>query len=257
EARSISLLQRRKWWSIALVAAAVVGVLFFWNNYQIAASGDWNTLATTTGEQQSVELADGTVVWLNENSQLDYPLAFGAERKVILRGEAFFDVAKDVDHPFVIETTGAEIDVLGTSFNVRAYAQEEQVVVAVRSGKVRFQPDRSNQNWTLTAKDKFTFDLAEKKYWQEVDETNNDWSWHSQKLQFKKTKLRQVLADLERHYQLKIELVNPALYDCRNYTGTFNQAKVEDILASLQTVFDLQMEREGNRTFRLIGGQCQ
>jgi len=129
-------------------------------------------------------------------------------------------------------------------------------VVAVRSGKVRFQPHRSSQNWLLTQHDKFTFDRSKKSFSKENDNTENDWSWHSNKLQFKQTKLRKVVLALERHYQLKIKLSNRELYDCRSYSGTFENALVEDILSSMETIFNFKTEKQNDDSYLLSGGTC-
>ncbi|HJA13860.1 MAG TPA: FecR domain-containing protein [Candidatus Butyricimonas faecavium] len=82
---------------------------------------------TPRGGEYSLELSDGTIVWLNAESELSYPVKFkGDERKVEVKGEAYFEVVKNPDKPFIVKTNGMEIRVLGTSFNVRAYAGEVQ-----------------------------------------------------------------------------------------------------------------------------------
>ncbi|MEM9822859.1 MAG: FecR domain-containing protein [Bacteroidota bacterium] len=246
---------RRRVLAVAAIAAAIAGVLFVWNPF--TASRNWQEVATTQGEQRKVELADGSVVWLNGESTLSYPQTFGSKRLVRLSGEAFFDVAKDADHPFVVSANGADIKVLGTSFNVRSVATEQKVVVAVRSGKVRFEVHNSSQSWLLTQHDKFTFDLARKRFSQEKDDTENDWSWFSKQLQFKKTKLGQVLQALERHYRLQIELSNKDLYECRSYSGKFDHAKIEDILSALETTLSLNVVKRNDGSYLLKGGTCQ
>lgn len=104
----------------------------------------YNTLETPQGTEFQLELADGTKVWLNASSSLQYPVDFaGKERRVRLRGEAYFEVERDEEHPFVVETSRADVEVLGTRFGVRDYAGKEnlttlvsgRVAVAVEGGK--------------------------------------------------------------------------------------------------------------------------
>ena len=84
-------------------------------------------------------LQDGTVVNLNSASELRYPVRFtGTERKVFLTGEAYFQVAKDKEHPFVVVTGEAEIEALGTSFNIYSYEEENRIETTLVEGAVRF-----------------------------------------------------------------------------------------------------------------------
>ncbi len=102
-----------------------------------AETEEYNRLITPRGGEYSVILADGTKVWLNAESELRYPVAFAAhERKVYLKGEAYFSVAKQEDQPFVVCVGETRVTVLGTEFNVRSYQDEALAATLVR-GKVR------------------------------------------------------------------------------------------------------------------------
>ena len=97
------------------------------------------------GGEYRLVLADGTKVWINAESSLQYPVEFTAEqRTVILQGEAYFEVAKDPEHPFVVEVEDAKIEVLGTIFNVSGYAEEERVVTTLVEGVVRLSSDNES-----------------------------------------------------------------------------------------------------------------
>lgn len=83
---------------------------------------EYNTLSTPVGGEYALTLADGTKVYLNADSELKYPVEFlNGKRVVDLKGEAYFDVRKDSLHPFIVRVNGAEVQVLGTSFNINAY----------------------------------------------------------------------------------------------------------------------------------------
>lgn len=97
----------------------------------------WNTMETMTGREYMLVLADGTRIFMNAETQVTFPASFkGCERRIRLSGEAYFEVAKDPMHPFIVETEGAEVRVLGTSFNVRAYEGEQEMVTTLVEGKV-------------------------------------------------------------------------------------------------------------------------
>lgn len=96
-----------------------------------------NKIITTTGGFYSLVLSDGTRVWLNSESELEYPVFFEkGQRLVKLRGEAFFEVSEDVSRPFVVETNEVYTRVLGTSFNIKAYENEAMVATTLFTGKV-------------------------------------------------------------------------------------------------------------------------
>jgi ferric-dicitrate binding protein FerR (iron transport regulator) len=98
----------------------------------------YNTLATPRGREYRIVLSDGTEVWLNAASSITYPTTFtGGERKVILTGEAYFEVAGDSRRPFIVSVSRAEITVLGTHFDVMAYRDEKQVKTTLLEGAVR------------------------------------------------------------------------------------------------------------------------
>ena len=99
----------------------------------------YNTIETPRGGQYQVILPDGTKVWLNAASSLKYPISFASlkERRVELNGEAYFEVAKDKSHPFVVNTVKQEIEVLGTHFNVNSYADEGLTKTTLLEGSVK------------------------------------------------------------------------------------------------------------------------
>lgn len=98
-----------------------------------------NTLSTTKGETYRIKLPDGTHVWLNAASSISYPVRFanGGTRTVQLMGEAYFEVAKDPKHPFIVQTKDQQVEVLGTHFNVNSYADEPAIQTTLLEGRVQ------------------------------------------------------------------------------------------------------------------------
>ena len=104
-----------------------------------ALASAYNTLTTVKGEQYQVRLPDGSTVWLNAASSLKYPVSFASvkQRKVELDGEAYFEVAKDKKHPFIVSSKGQQIEVLGTHFNINSYADEVSTKTTLLEGSVQ------------------------------------------------------------------------------------------------------------------------
>lgn len=127
----------RSWLKVAAVAAVlIVGALVA---TVILTGSPAMTEVAATSEMQEVQLPDGSTVWLNMNSTLEYPETFADNQRLVkLSGEAFFEVEKNPAKPFVIQTAHTETKVLGTSFNLRAYDNEETTSVVVTTGKVSF-----------------------------------------------------------------------------------------------------------------------
>jgi transmembrane sensor len=104
---------------------------------------EYNTLETGKGGQTSIVLADGTKVWLDASSSLRYPTSFpGKERRVEIQGQAYFEVARDASKPFYVEVDGMRVSVLGTSYNIKAYADEPTRIVTLVDGAVRVSMDK-------------------------------------------------------------------------------------------------------------------
>jgi len=105
----------------------------------------YNTLKTRRGGQYQLALSDGTRVWMNASSSLRFPTAFsGKERIVELTGEAYFEVAKDAQHPFSVRVNGITVNVLGTHFNVMAYENEAATAITLLEGAVNVTKEDSN-----------------------------------------------------------------------------------------------------------------
>lgn len=140
---------RFSFWKISRVAAAIACILvsiflvkrYFSDavsesNSIVASGGKTIRFVNTTSTIHKLTLTDGSIVTLQPGSELKYPETFTSNREVYLAGEAFFEVAKDAKHPFLVYTHEVTTKVLGTSFRIKAYEQEKEIIVAVKTGKV-------------------------------------------------------------------------------------------------------------------------
>jgi transmembrane sensor len=107
---------------------------------------DYNTISTPKGGEYAVTLPDGSKIWLNAVSSVTFPTTFtGIERKVTITGEVYFEVAKDITRPFLVETKGQTVRVLGTHFNVNAYEDEHKIKTTLLEGSIKIDADNSSK----------------------------------------------------------------------------------------------------------------
>lgn len=162
----------------------------------------YNTITTPKGGQWSIILADGSHIWLNATSEITFPLVFrGDERTVILKGEAYFEVAKDKSHPFIVKSKQQEVEVLGTHFDINAYGDEPAVKTTLLEGSVQV---KSNQQQltiepgeqVINAEDGFT-----KVKMTDMDEVI---AWKKGLFYFDNTDVRTLMRQLARWYDIEV-----------------------------------------------------
>jgi len=188
-------------------------------------------------------LPDGTTIWLNEGSELTYQSAYNKERReVVLRGEGYFEVKRNVSKPFVVRTGKVTTEVLGTSFNLRGYPEEQVVELAVTQGKVNFG---GSAPAAVNTGEAATFDVTSQQVHVRRADLNAA-AWKTGKLYFKNAALREVIRDLERYYHVKIEAKDRALLDCR-LAVYFDHMPLEEVLhvicLTLNVNYDFRQDR--------------
>jgi transmembrane sensor len=188
-------------------------------------------------------LPDGSDVWLNAESQLTYNSDFAKNRLVKLEGEAFFDVKKDAERPFTIHTNDAQVMVLGTSFNVRAYGREILTEVFVLTGKVSVKPKDDGKNIILTPGSTGVLSRSDHTLAVNTEEDPNRLAWKNKELVFKKAPLRTVVKTLSSYFKKDFRIQNKELSQCR-FTGSFKDPSLDEVLESLSIALDLKMDRQ-------------
>lgn len=161
-----------------------------------------NTLRTLHGMECHIVLSDGTKVHLNAESQLTYPICFNSKERIVqVEGEAYFDVAPDKEHPFIVQTPHTSVRVTGTSFNVRAYADEQTESTTLISGSVKI--NSGTEDFELVPNQHFTYDKSTGK--STVTNVNTDLytSWESGSFIFMNVPLENVMSYLSKWYGFK------------------------------------------------------
>lgn len=169
-------------------------------------------LETPRGGEYSITMTDGTEVCLNAGSRIEYPAVFdGKERRVKTTGEAYFKVAHDADHPFIVETEGQEVKVLGTEFNINAYSEDKVVTTLIR-GSIALKPMGSKGGeLTLKPGDQAEYDKHNGTATLHSANTEVVSSWTRGKFVFEDQTLGQIMESLSRWYDFRYHFSNPQL----------------------------------------------
>ncbi|EMR00647.1 FecR family protein [Cesiribacter andamanensis] len=203
-----------------------------------------------TAVQQEFSLPDRSAVHLRGRSELAY-LESERARSLRFSGQAFFQVARQEQRPFLIHAGGMQVQVLGTSFFVKALVGRP-LEVGVASGRVAV--DYQGEKYLLKEGELIRFVPGETARVQPIQDVNY-FSWHTDKLDFQQSPLREVVPALERHYDIRLETTGSALLNCR-FTGSFEGIALEELLEVICYSLDLSVERLENRTYLLSGAGC-
>lgn len=246
KSNSYSSFVRSSWIRAAALVLITLGAIYIYLSIQNYSS--IKVCQVSNNKIDSLMLSDGTKIIMDAGSSLKYPESFnGNERRVELKGEAFFNVTKNQDSPFIINAENGVIKVLGTQFNIRAWKKEKEVTVSVQEGKVAFQSglnnfdesaviltdgkmSRLNEEGIITGP--VSFDISTLK------------SWMKKEFYFLNAPLETVLAQLERWYDVKFEISNPSIQ--QNKITVFIQNRpLEENIKLISEVLDISYEMRG------------
>lgn len=159
---------------------------------------------TDKGQRANITLPDGTVVWLNSYTQLQYNADYGTTKRIVtLTGEAYFEVAKNKDKPFIVKAEGVDVEALGTTFNVKAYQEDPRIVATLFSGAVRVS---SNENNVILSPDEnATYDRNSGRLsTHQLENSSYAKMWRDNELVFNGETLDEIAVLLNRMYNVQI-----------------------------------------------------
>lgn len=236
-------------WGAALLVAASIALLFL---FHFSAPSEYvvfeatqvaqvismenkegiHTLKIPRGMNKQITLTDGTKVWLNAESTLEYPKTFEGKpnREVYLKGEAYFEVTKDAEHPFRVKTDALETLVLGTSFNVRAYSEEDTQITLVE-GSVKVSDNQQNELHLQPGEH-----TDEKLHKTQVEKAENYHSWSEGIFYFDNTELVEIMRELGRWYNINIVFTNKEIMNDRLHFQADRKGTLENALELLNTM---------------------
>ena len=231
-----------RWWlrvaAIFLMGAlltSVVEVMLYFDRSSTVEQTVYQEVKAAFGTQSKLQLADGTVVYLNSGSKLHFPLSFSNQknRVVTLEGEGYFDVTKNTQKPFIVRTSDMDVKVLGTSFNVQAYPNTGKIEVALVEGAVELhKPNDVKGSYLAKLKpyDVSTYLVAERVLKRVVDKDMYKYmAWKDGKIMFVNAPMTHVVQTLENWYNISIKLENSQLNEFR-FTASFKDESLAQVL---------------------------
>jgi len=229
---------RLRWWLATAASLLLLGFLSF--SYFEFGEGSknnsseitWITKTATKGVKKIVHLPDGSEIILNSDSKIRYPSNFENERTVELQGQAFFEVVKNPDLPFTVQSGELKTTVLGTSFDVSAYPQDQEFHVAVVTGKVKV--DTENGVSTIIVPEEATFyDTKKQSLTKGSFDYNHLIGWKERILKFQEEPYTRVFERLSRWYNVSFDFEDRAIFSGK-YSGEFRNESLENVLKGMQ-----------------------
>ena len=222
--------------SILLLFASGLTILYYIQHQELQTLAEQDVIVRSgdSGTSQ-VSLPDGTLVRLNANSSLTYQQNFGQNnRKVKLSGEGYFEVKKNTEKKFIVNTGYIDVTVLGTKFNLYAYEDKDIIEMALVEGHVNVSTSKPPyQTICVKPNEKVTYNKYDNKLNIEKTTTKIETAWLNKELVFREEKLENVFQCLSRKLRVKFSIDSSISVD-DVYTGAFDDEKIEDILEVLK-----------------------
>lgn len=250
-----------KWLSYAAVllllsAASVIGYKYIFHHTPLPV--EYTQMSNRDGQHSKIILPDNSVIYLGGGSKLRFAKKFeGRERIVYLNGEAFFEVVHNPKRPFVVKSGKITTIVLGTSFNVKAFAAKNKVAVTVNTGKVGVMATMHGKSQLvkfLLPDEQLEINTKNGLYTFNATDAAAVSGWMNNNFVFYNTSLKEITASLEHHYGIKMEFTDAELEKIR-LTAKFNDMPIKQVLDNLSALSGLTFTQKGNHIF--ISGNNQ
>ncbi len=193
----------------------------------------WVEIKAPAWTRAQFSLPDGTKGWLNSSSSIKYKGDFYEHRQLELKGEAYFDVFKDKDRPFLVDAKDISVRVLGTRFNIASYENEKSVEIVLEEGKIELKGKSGEDKYTLKPNDLVIYDKEHKSFSREVVQPQKYIAWTDGKLVFRNDPLDVIVRRLERWYNIEIE-TKGNLNENLRLRATFIDEDIEEVLSLLK-----------------------
>lgn len=204
-----------------------------------------NTITIPRGGLYTVVLPDGTRVWLNSESSLTYPVAFnGAERGVTLKGEAYFEVSKNKEKPFIVHSGNVNVKVLGTHFNVKAYQDDNVIKTTLLEGSVQLSNQSSSA--LLVPGEQGIADADHDRITSKKVNVNQVIAWKSGYFIFKEERIQDIMEQISRWYD--VEVTYQGNISNKTFGGIYTKNKdINELLKALELTGLVHFKIEGRR----------
>ena len=207
---------------------------------------EYNKLVTPTGGEYFLTLSDGTRVFLNAASELKYPVEFiGGKRVVDLNGEAYFEVQKDSLCPFIVRVNGAEVTVLGTSFNVNTYGDDGQIYTTLVNGSVRIFSEKNGQEEVLTPGMQGVMNIQTGQLTVREVDVESYVAWREGRFVFRTMTLDLIMRQLQRWYDFEVFYQNPELKEYEFRGVIKRDMDLDKVLSVIKATTNVDFEVKG------------
>lgn len=217
------------------------------------ASIEWVEVNVPSGQKQTVTLSDGTVLHLNSGSRLTYPAEFsGNSRTIFMDGEAYLDVAKDPDHPFIIKSQNVDVTVLGTSFNFRNFAQERMAELLLMEGSVEACVSIPDNTRTVRLRpgDKMRYNRLDGKMdIERFAPASYKAFYRDNSLHFFDMEMADIAKELSRRFNCDIVVVDEELASRRYFSIFTNNETLDQILSVMSSDGKMRVRRSGKTIY--------
>ena len=207
---------------------------------------EYNKLTTPIGGEYSLVLSDGTKVFLNADSELKYPVEFSDGKRIVdLKGEAYFEVHKDSLRPFVVRMNGAEVTVLGTSFNVNTYGDDGQIYTTLVNGSVRVSSVKNGQAEVLKPGMQSVMDVQSGQLTVREVDVEPYVAWREGRFVFRTMTLDLIMRQLQRWYDFEVFYQNPELKDYEFRGVIKRDMDLDKVLSVIKVTTNVDFEVKG------------
>lgn len=235
----------KQFFKYAAVITFIITLTYFYNTSQF--NNNLITVQTAYGEQQQINLPDSSIIWLNSSSTISYSLK--NPRAIYLEGEAYFEVSKDLQHPFTVKTADhLQVKALGTSFNIKSYSKNVSSETVLLTGKVEVTSDKHfKEKIIMIPNDKITFNKNDYKITKsKLKNSEIITAWKKGRIQFNNKSFKEIANDLSIQFNINIHFENEQISNSK-FTGSFsNTTPVEEILEILKITKHFKYEKYKN-----------
>jgi len=216
-----------------------------------------NKVIVSYGKKSMIVLSDGTKVWLNAGSQLVYPAFFSNDtREVSLVGEAFFDVTKNPEKPFIVKASDVNVQVLGTRFDISAYPEDKIIQTVLEEGKINLNYEENglfkrDHTLSMTPNQMVEFDRSSRKTASSIVNVSKYVSWKEGMLEFEKVNLNKALKQIERFYNVNITLGSEQIGEFKLSGKLDLKNTAEDVLNVIKLTLPVNWQRKANGDYVL------
>ncbi|WP_423128364.1 FecR family protein [Gaoshiqia sp. Z1-71] len=237
---------RYAYWAAAiLILGFILGNIVHPDTGPVSAGQDWYTAIAPKGSVSETILPDGTVIFLNAGSEMKYTYnARTKTREAFLEGEAWFEVEKSDEIPFIVHTPYYNVRVMGTEFNVKAYPDDQEIITTLEKGSVLIEPGKSfktNENIVLSPGEQLVFHKQERSLHISPVKPEIYTSWKDNKLIFINMNFANLMTLLERKFGVDIVVADPSLLNY-HYDGTIKNETILEVLAILEKTLPIDYE---------------